>query len=119
MPAGLRKSTFKSLNAVPQDAFCGQGLFSLALSERLPNASLVCLDRSEPALNALQAQLPNALVVRGDLGIPAFLSRLQSRVDGVPSTSEDGLEVLPASLPAPKVLLADPGRNGMPKRLGK
>lgn len=74
---------------MPEDAFCGQGLFSLALSERYPNVRLVCLDRSEPALNALQAQLPNALVVRGDLGIPAFLLRLQTRVDG--GSGETGL----------------------------
>ncbi|CAJ1400825.1 unnamed protein product [Effrenium voratum] len=85
------------------DAFSGQGLLSLPLL-RL-GCRVLALDRSLPALQAVlrHAQLAapgqDARIFCGDLGVPAFLQRLAAAARGEP----------------PKILLVDPGRNGMPK----
>ncbi|CAL1147575.1 unnamed protein product [Cladocopium goreaui] len=120
------------------DTFCGQGLFTLAFRHRHPQLRVVSIDRSGPALQQLQLNLDNhgledVDVVQGDLGVPAFLHRLTAASDletsvvgeAAENESEDEPEEaealgrvhesLPETLPAPSILLADPGRNGMPK----
>eukprot|EP00435_Cladocopium_sp_Y103_P044099 s2504_g12.t1 len=118
------------------DTFCGQGLFTLAFRHRHPQLRVVSIDRSGPALQQLQLNLEkhrlnDVDVVQGDLGVPAFLHRLtaashlETSGEAVEDNSEDELdeseafgrvpETLPETLPAPSILLADPGRNGMPK----
>eukprot|EP00434_Breviolum_minutum_P001081 symbB.v1.2.000944.t2/scaffold45.1/size390604/7 len=95
------------------DTFCGQGLLTTRLHPETPKVS----------------------VLQADLGVPAFLHRLTAASIGdvtsegqsieEDSDVEDGsidtgnvlpmVESLPSNLPAPSILLADPGRNGMPK----
>eukprot|EP00933_Yihiella_yeosuensis_P056626 TRINITY_DN5592_c0_g1_i6.p1 TRINITY_DN5592_c0_g1~~TRINITY_DN5592_c0_g1_i6.p1 ORF type:complete len:287 (-),score=56.83 TRINITY_DN5592_c0_g1_i6:217-1077(-) len=129
-----------SAKDVVWDAFSGQGMLSLPLLQARGCRYLVAIDRSQPALEALRHNFKlNNLdakleVLREDLGSPAFLRALMSRVlssagsqdkDYSPARIDENsgegegkhyLPVnLPRELPLPDILLADPGRNGMPK----
>eukprot|EP00439_Symbiodinium_sp_Y106_P041410 s285_g5.t1 len=131
-----------SSDSIVWDAFCGQGLLTLPLAAA--GSRLVALDRSQPALEALRSNLKaqslTAEVVCGDLGIPVFLQRLLAALPTRSTISRDTEEegdfsedeteeadqasqddsppfvgAVPTTLPAPNVLVVDPGRNGLPK----
>lgn len=144
------------------DAFCGQGFLAFFLLARQRCSMVVAIDRSAPALNALERNLcthgfrGQAHIVCADLGSPAELRALSTRLPS--AASEDIAADLPVartrsvqgpaaggvqhwdartridkkcswdgvacadsspgdSLPPPDILLADPGRNGMPKEI--
>jgi len=132
------------------DAFCGQGSLSLLLARRCRR--IVALDRSEAALDTLQANFAaqglasRAVVARVDLGNAAELRAMVGVPDGLVAggtspafkMSEDdeceeeagdgnaggdeeggsssiGGRIPAEGVPLPDVIVADPGRNGMPK----
>lgn len=131
------------------DAFCGQGPMPLILAKL--GCEVVAMDRSTPALGALQRNLQahtledSVKVLCLDLGSTAALRELAWRLSSPASCGSTGVDAafgdsddegeskeegqdeteaafvqndllsLTASVPRPSVLIADPGRNGLPK----